>query len=419
MSRHTMIAGLIMTLGSALACGDTLPVDATPGAGGSAAGLSWYRDVLPVAQKHCLGCHVDDGLSFSMATFSDEVTDRADLMAQFTAQGTMPPWQPSSDCNSYHGERILSDADKAIFAEWAAGGAVEGDPADAPDAPPLAADLAWIDRSLTMAEPYTPANTSDGNDHRCFVLDPEITEDVHFIGYKVNPGEKQVVHHALFYVADAAELEKLDADDPGPGYECPGGPNVASAQVIAGWVPGTPAYSFPADTGIRLKVGQKIAMQIHYNTVSSGPLPDQTSVDLQFAKQPVKYEATLTSMADHSFAIPPASTGYTTETRLTVPATATVWAAAPHMHLMGRQTRVDVERQAGGSDCVIDIPKWDFDWQQFYFLDDPKGMQLEKGDDIVFSCTWDNIGDQTVKWGNGTDDEMCIAYFYVTAGHVE
>ena len=33
------------------------------GAGGSsAAEVTWYRDVLPVAQQHCIGCHGDDSL---------------------------------------------------------------------------------------------------------------------------------------------------------------------------------------------------------------------------------------------------------------------------------------------------------------------------------------------------------------------
>lgn len=387
--------------------------------GGSASEVTWYREVLPVAQQHCMGCHGDDSLSFSMTTFSEDLAARAELMAHVTGQGIMPPWQPSSACNSYDGERLLSDEEKAVFAAWSAGGASEGDPSDAP--PELAAPkgLEWVDATLTMAESYTPADSLDGNDHRCFVLDPKLSEDVFFVGYDVKPGEKKVVHHVLLYAADAAALDQLDAAHPGPGYDCPGGPGAGSAQVIAGWVPGTPAYTFPVSTGIRLEAGKKIAMQIHYNIGTAGPLPDQTAVELQYAKEPVANEASLYSMSDHSFAIPPATTGHSAEARMTVPGKATVWAAAPHMHLMGRHTSVNIERQTGGSDCLIEIPEWDFGWQQFYFLDDPQGMKLEKDDEVVLSCTWDNMSDKTVTWGDGTEDEMCIAYFYVTAGHTK
>src|SRR5690606_9463938 len=100
-----------------------------------------------------------------------------------------------------------------------------------------------------------------------------------------------------------------------------------------------------------------------------------------------------------------------------VPAEATIWAVAPHMHTLGRRALVEVEHTDGSKTCLLDIPDWDFDWQQFYFFDSPRGIPVERGDTVRFSCTWDNTSNREVRWGDGTEDEMCIAYAFVTGGH--
>jgi hypothetical protein len=380
--------------------------------------VTWYGDLLPVAQQHCVSCHNDAAATYSMSRYSDELAARAALMASHTQAGVMPPWKPSSECNSYVGERRLTEAEIALFAAWAEGGAVAGDPADAPPAPPALAGLAWTDRSMRMTAPYTPQPLADDplNDLHCFVFDPQLDESELLIGVDVLPGEKRVVHHALLYLVDGDEADALDAADPEQGYSCFGGPAATSARVIAGWVPGMPANSYPESTGIPLAAGSKIIMQIHYNITQAGPLPDQTSVELQFAQAPMDKSATILSMADNDFEIPPQAEGYTTEVLTDVPQRATVWAVAPHMHLLGQRARIEVQRKNGDTECLLDIPKWDFNWQQFYFIDSPVGVQLDEGDRVSFSCTWDNPLDKTVRWGDGTEDEMCISYLYVTAG---
>ena len=40
--------------------------------------------------------------------------------------GRMPPWQPSPDCRSYEGERIMSPADKGALRAWLDAGAPLG-----------------------------------------------------------------------------------------------------------------------------------------------------------------------------------------------------------------------------------------------------------------------------------------------------
>jgi len=411
---------LVLMTSLLLACGGGEPVDPTDPPEPTAS-VTWYRDVLPIAQEACLGCHNDAAPTFSMTSWSEELSARAPLIADYTQQGIMPPWKPAAGCNSFVGDRSLDGDDIGVFAAWAADGGVAGDPNDAPPAPTDDDGLEWVDRTMEMAEAYTPQPLADDpfNDLRCFVFDPQLQQDELLIGFDVRPGELKVVHHVLLYVADAAEATMLDAADDGPGYECFGGPQANSAQTIGGWVPGMPANSYPTSTGIPLAMGKMVIAQIHYNLAQSGPLPDQTSLDLQLANAPMDHEAQLIKIVENDFDIPPMAQGYTAAQVMDVPAKATVWAVAPHMHLLGRQIRAEVQHSDGSSTCLVEIPDWDFNWQQFYFFDSPVGIPVEPGDQVSMSCTWDNPLDKSVGWGDGTEDEMCIGYFYVTGGHVQ
>ena len=83
----------------------------------------------------------------------------------------------------------------------------------------------------------------------------------------------------------------------------------------------------------------------------------------------------------------------------------------PHMHTLGRQLRVDL---SGSSDqCLIDIQRWDFNWQLAYWFTRP--IRVMPGDAATITCTYNTMErDDTVRWGDGTQDEMCLNYFYVT-----
>ena len=88
-----------------------------------------------------------------------------------------------------------------------------------------------------------------------------------------------------------------------------------------------------------------------------------------------------------------------------------IWTVTPHMHEMGKQIRVGIDR-AGQDHCLVDVPDWDFNWQQFYMFQEP--FLLQDNDAANVRCTWDNPTDEFVRWGSSTSDEMCIAYAYIS-----
>ena len=65
-------------------------------------------------------------------------------------------------------------------------------------------------------------------------------------------------------------------------------------------------------------------------------------------------------------------------------------------------------------------PRWDFHWQGSYALKVPTRVQA--GDSLSIECHWDNsaknqpggIAPRELNWGEGTDDEMCLGFLYIT-----
>jgi hypothetical protein len=83
----------------------------------------------------------------------------------------------------------------------------------------------------------------------------------------------------------------------------------------------------------------------------------------------------------------------------------------PHMHLHGTSITVSVTRPAGET-ILVDIPRWDFNWQGGYQFVTPE--RLSAGDTVQLRCVYDNsTGTAPLTWGEGTADEMCLAFLYV------
>jgi hypothetical protein len=303
-----------------------------------------------------------------------------------------------------------------MLANWADTGAAEGDSKHAPPAPPALATLSKIDRTLDPVVDYAP-NTAVDDDYRCFIVDTGVETDSFLTGYEVHPGTPSEVHHVVLYSTDTpAELQAavdLDAKDAGPGYTCFGGAMTGGGRTLAVWAPGTGATMYPKDTGIRMKAGQKAIMQVHYNKPTTG---DRTTIDLT-VEDKVPLEAVITGAYDVDLNLQPNQASAVESNTIPLPATAIpyrVWGVYPHMHTLGKTMRVDL--WDGFSDrCIVDVPDYNFSWQQFYFYDDPIVMPASAAAALSITCTYDTRGaTSAVHFGEGTGDEMCIAGLYVT-----
>ena len=386
----------------------------------------------------CANCHTDGGIApFSLETYEQMHAVRGAVKAAVVAR-TMPPWLAAKDCTDYRGDLSLTDDQIDSLSRWVDAGAPLGDPNEPPV--PVTSDpitLSRVDLELSIPTPYTPIASHD--DYRCFFLDWPVTETAYVTGFVVTPGNEFIVHHVIAYVVrpqNVPVFQALDDADAGPGWACFGGPGgegagPPQASWLGGWVPGNTGEDFPEGTGIEIPTGAKLVVQIHYNSHGSPPAPDQTKILLR-TDAAVQKKAAIMPFTDiqwvlngtmtipahskdvaHSFdADPTTIANLMTGGTLADGKPLTLYSAGLHMHTLGKRVATRLDRADGTSECHVDVPRWDFDWQRSYTFATPK--QVAPGDKLHLECQWDNAGNTDVNWGEGTGDEMCLSPYYVT-----
>lgn len=409
--------------------GDAGTAPADSGGGASDANLppgepTYYGVVDDILAEHCWGCHSSAGggiAPFVLDTYASAMPE-AGAIAAATAARIMPPFYAVNDGTCQHFEdhgRWLADGEIATLGLWASRGAPEGDPTTAPPTvmPPPRIDTP--DVTLTMPTAFTPQpRGTDPNEIRCFVVDPNVTTDTFITAYEVRPGTASVVHHVIVYEpesdANATTAAGMDGTDGRPGYACNGGP-VVPAHPVALWAPGGHRTDYPTSTGLALPAHRALIIQIHYNMSAVGAsIPSDQSTIVFTTNAAVTRPASMTLISQSRIMLAPRDPNATTAPKTyTVPGNATVWGVFPHMHVTGRHLGVTLQH-AGATSCAIDVERWDFNWQQAYFYSTP--MQVSGGDVVTLDCQYDTSSrDVMTTFGEGTEDEMCLAFFYVTA----
>src|ERR1700675_3991285 len=94
--------------------------------------VTFNKDVLPILQKNCQGCH-RPGEAGPMSFLTYESTRPwAKAIKDAVASKKMPPWFADPSHGTFSNDRSLSASDVKTLVSWVDSGAVDG---DAPDAP--------------------------------------------------------------------------------------------------------------------------------------------------------------------------------------------------------------------------------------------------------------------------------------------
>jgi Copper type II ascorbate-dependent monooxygenase, C-terminal domain len=337
---------------------------------------------------------------------------------------------------------------------------------------PLRHGERWINLTMPGGVYHPQAEAGGTDDYRCILLDPHLRTTSFLSGVALVPGNPKLVHHAILYRVDPGQLgaAKLkDAADPRLGWSCfgdpglPGGSDVVStlnsAPWVAAWATTGGEQRFAAGTGQRLAPGTRLILQMHYNllngtgldntevrlrvapagahlqplhtlllpgpvelpcpTDQSGPLCDRTASILdvmrRFGQQAGGTVAGLQLLCGGSVQHPRA--GPTQSCTRPVTQTIHIRAVAGHMHLLGRSIRIDLLRQDGTRQSLLNVKVWDFDNQRATVL--AQKVTVHAGDRLKVTCTHDarlreelpelkKLPPRYVVWGEGSSDEMCL-----------
>ena len=366
---------------------------------------TYHADVLPILQQHCQVCHRDGAIGpFALDSYRDAAGWSA-MIGEVVETRRMPPWHADPNVGSFANDRRLPDDARQTLLDWVDAGAPEGDPALAP--PPLEwPSDGWRrgtpDAVFQMPETFdVPA--SGVVDYQYFEVQTDFPEDRWLRAVEVRAGARPVVHHVLIFVRYP--------DDSQPRVR--GG----LSGYFASYLPGDEILPFPADSAKLLPAGSTLVFQVHY-TPNGTPMQDRSEIGLYFVDDPeqIQRQARTVALFSTRFQIPPHTDRHVVRARYLFEEDTILLGLNPHMHLRGKSFRYVLTYPDGTTRILLDIPQWDFNWQNTYRFDDP--LFVPRGARMQGIAVFDNSADNpanpdpdvTVSFGEQTWDEMMIGY---------
>lgn len=427
-----VLAGKPVSVPETKAFGCPIPEpEAKPAAAGPA--VTFYKDVLPILQTHCQGCHRAGQVGpFALTTYKDAAKWTDTCLEEVKAK-RMPPWKPENS-PLLAGERSLPPAAAATLERWVARGTPAGDPKDAPPARAFPEGWTLGEPDLVLEAPEESVIDAAGRDlFRVVVFPTNLPEDKYVVAMEVRPGNTRVVHHTLQVADTTGAARKLEAaarahppagdKDRGPGYTVAMGwgfrPNPAS--FLGGWAPGLLPKPLPDGVGMRLPKGADVCVQFHYHRTGKVET-DRTKVGLYFAKRPVTENLRTIAVPGRFLEIPAGEKAFAVDSSWRLTADVTAYRVTPHMHLLGKDIEMTVTPPGGTETTLVRVPAWDYNWQEQYQLKEP--LRLPKGTVLRVRATYDNSADnpnnphsppKAVGVGEQTTNEMCFVFLGVSS----
>lgn len=367
--------------------------------------LTYCRDVAPILQRHCVECHrAGEAAPLPLTTYH-EVLGWAPMIEEVLEEGRMPPWPAASRRGHFTNDPRLDDNEKRVVLDWIANGCPEGALADLP--PPAPFVPGWRigrpDLVVTMAQMPFSVPAEGELEYQYFLADPGFKEDRYVKAIEVRPGNRAVVHHALVQVVP-------------PGQDRPGPEDVGA---LIDYAPGMGPTVLPEGVAMHIKAGSRFLFQLHY-TPNGSPQEDQSYLGMVFA-DPAKVAKSVRGGAvlNQAIDLPPGAADYELRAEQVLEEDVLLLSLSPHLHLRGKSFRWEAVYPDGRRETLLDLPRWDFNWQLRYDLARP--VRLPRGTHLVCTAHYDNSAanpanpdpTQAVGWGDRTRDEMLIGFYAV------
>ena len=363
--------------------------------------ITFAKDIAPIMNARCVECHRQGEIApFSLMSFEDTVGWEATI-AEVIREERMPPWNANPKFGHFKNSARLSDQEKQLFQTWIENGCPKGDASDLPAAPKFVAGWRMPSPDLVIPIRDEPLKipATGVMDYQYLKVDPKFTEDKYVIAAEARPGNAAVVHHIIAFLL------------------LPGQKDVSLGKMLIGYAPGTSPLIFPPDSAMRVPAGSKILFEVHY-TPNGTEQTDKSYIGLKFTEgSSVKNEVVGAEAMSRNLRIPPGEAQHVVTSQQNFREELTLLSVTPHMHLRGKAFRFDAKYPDGTQETLLDVPRYDFNWQLRYEFAEPKLMP--KGTVVKCTAVFDNSESnpnnpdpmKTISWGQQSWDEMMIGFF--------
>jgi hypothetical protein len=420
-------------------------------ASSSPASVTFHKDVLPILQKNCQGCHRPGQIApMSFLTY-ENVRPWAKAMKAAVASRKMPPWFADPKYGHFANDRALKQSEIDTIVAWADGGAKEGDAKDAPPSVAWPADGWQIQPDYVVKGPEYEVPAKGVLEWTNYVVPSGFTKDTWITSLEIKPSAFPVTHHiCIRFITHTPDVkygvpvwvdkqrDETGSEVPrakGQKQHLPGLPGVPGddRELLAArsanpgglegcYVPGLQATDYRVFNAAKLiPANSDIVFQVHYTTVGTA-MTDRSEVGFTIAKEPpqrrfISYNTQPAAGTDSevfrippndgNWQSPPAEILFNEDVHL-------VW-MMPHMHLRGKDMTYHLEYPTGEKETVLSVPHYDFNWQLGYFTD----VKVPKGSKMTVDAHFDNSPNnkfnpdpnRPVFYGDQTWEEMMSPFF--------
>jgi|TARA_Y200000002_G_scaffold369519_1_gene363737 hypothetical protein len=344
----------------------------------SVGAVSYNDDIVPILERNCVSCHHDGAIApWSMSSHA-MVMGWSPMMKEVVMTKRMPPGQidphvgmPIKDVAG------LTIEEKQKLIQWIDQGSPRG------EGPDLLTALEFDDPEFSLGEPdivldVTPqAIPATGViDYRYVPVELNLDKDVWVSGIEFLPGDRQVLHHVITYLQSPADKTEDDGRN-----------NDGTGLGIGGFAPGRQPDAFQDNSGRLIPAGSNLLLQMHYTT-SGRETVDATRIGIFLHDEPPKYVMSGGVAGQRRFMIPPGAKEHRLRGEELIERDAYLYEMMPHMHFRGKYMSYAAQFPDGTSKTLLSVPKYDFNWQFKYELEEP--LFLPAGTKLIAQGAMDN-----------------------------
>ncbi len=361
--------------------------------------VTYSDQVARILQSHCVECHHEGQIAPFALTNYEEVVGWAEMIREVVHERRMPPWLASAEHGHFKNDPSLAKDEVEAIDRWVENGCPEGQASELPA--PIDVAKGWgisqPDQVFYMSDQPYPIPAEGVVDYQIYSVDPGFTEDHWIKEAEVKAGNPAVVHHVIVFIQQ-------------PGGDRFGAPQMAYA-------PGMTPRRFEKGMAIKAPAGCKLVFQCHY-TPNGTKQDDRSYVGFVYADpKEVTHEVLGGACGQMELKIPPNDANHQVTARKLFLKDTLLVGMNPHMHLRGKTFRYELELPDGTREILLDVPRYDFNWQLWYLLDEPR--LVPRGSRMICTALFDNSAEnpanpdpnQVVTWGEQTWDEMMFGFY--------
>jgi peroxiredoxin len=365
--------------------------------------VTYTKHIASILQNRCVECHRPGEVAPFSLTAYDEVVGWAPMMKEVVSEGRMPPWFADPAFGHFANDARLTDDEKQLLNSWIDNGCPQGDPSDLP-APRQFVEgwrIGQPDQVIYMADEPFEVPAEGVVDYQYFTVDPGWKEDKWVKISEARPDNRGVVHHIIVFVQPPG--------DQSGSFGRRGG--------LAGFAPGSLPIAAPEGAATFVPANSKLVFQMHY-TPNGVVSKDRSSIGVVFADPKTikrKMKGGVAGMV--GFKIPAGDGNYEVKAKHKFLRDTVMLNLTPHMHLRGKDFKYELEYPDGTREVILNVPRWDFNWQLRYEFAEPKFVP--KGSRMYCTAHFDNSPENLanpdptaeVTFGDQTFEEMMFGFY--------